>query len=83
MRVLFNLLILMSVLVLPWWVAVMLFVPLLLIADAYEVLVWGFVLDALYSSAVPLYFNVPVLFTAAAFLLFVVVMVLKRRLFFY
>jgi hypothetical protein len=64
LRIFLNLCTLVSVLWFPWWLTIGFLVLLLAAARAYEVLFWGFILDALYGAPVPTFFNLPLLFTA-------------------
>ncbi len=83
LRVTINIVLLASILFLPWWVSVAIMVFLLALYRAYEVFLWGFLMDALYSGPVPLYLNIPILFTIMSVLLFIVIGVSKQRLIFY
>ncbi len=83
LRLFLNLLLFLGVLFSSWWVVIVLMISLLIFCEAYEILLWGIFFDLLYSNAVPLYFNIPILFTLFSLFLFVGVNFSKRHLIFY
>lgn len=83
LRLFLNVCTLLSVLWFPWWITVGFLLLLLGTARAYEVIIWGFVMDALYGAPVPRYYNLPLLFTLGSALLFAVVEFIKPTLVFY
>jgi len=82
-RVILNLTLLISVLFLPWWVSIFFAVVLLVFFEAWEIMVWGVVFDALYSSPAPISFGGEFVFTILFVSFFVVAGILKKRLIFY
>jgi len=83
LRLLLNALIALGILFLPWWTVVLFVLALLVVCEAWEVLLWGVVFDMLYGSPVPFYGDLTFIFTIVFMTLFVFVGVLKRRLIFY
>lgn len=72
-----------SILFLPWWSTVLFAVATLLVFQAYEIIVWGFVADTLYGAPVALYYNIEFLFTLFFVVLVIIAVPLKHRLIFY
>jgi hypothetical protein len=82
-RVIFNILMLGSILFLPWWVTAIIAVGFLFKFKAYEVILWGVFADILYSSPAPSFYNIEFLFTIGAVVFFVLTYFIKKRLMFY
>lgn len=68
-----------SVLYFPWWITLLIAALLLIISPGYEVLLAGAALDLLYGDTGLLGISVPLIGTAAAFVLFIVAFILKRN----
>ena len=83
LRIFLNGCLLLSALWFPWWVTMGFVLLLLSVARAYEVIVWGIVLDTLYGAPVPRFFELPILFTLLCTLVVVVVEFIKPTLVFY
>lgn len=83
LRLFLNGCLLLSVAAFPWWLTLGFMLLLLITARAYEVLLWGFVLDAVYGAPIRQFAGIPALFTLSAAAAFVVVEFVKPRLRFY
>jgi hypothetical protein len=83
LRIIFNVLMLGSILFLPWWVTVIVAVGFLLKFSAYEVILWGVFADVLYSSSVISFYNIEFLFTIGAVTMFIIGYFIKKKLMFY
>lgn len=82
-RIVFNILMFLSVLFLPWWVTVIVAMVFLSKFKAYEIIFWGVFVDILYSASVPSFLNIEYLFTITFIVLLIISHYLKRRLMFY
>lgn len=83
-RLILNICVLLSVLFLPWWATIALMGAVLFSSErAFEVLFWGLLMDVLYGTPQPLFFNITFLFTFGAGAMFVLAFFIKRRLIFY
>lgn len=75
MRRLFaNILVLMSIAVLPWWLAIMLILLMLVYFDFIEIMFYGMVMDVLYSRS-DSYLSSHVFFVSAVFIYAVIILV--------
>lgn len=83
LRVIFNILMLMSVLFLPWWVTAIIAVGFLYKFRAYEIILWGVFADVLYSSSVISFYNIEFVFTIGAIVFFILSYFIKKKLMFY
>ena len=83
LRIVLNILLGISVLALPWWVSIFIILSMLFLYRAYEVLAWALIADALYGWPLPVFFNIPILFTILVTLLFFATEYGKRYLVFY
>jgi len=63
LRLFLPLLFFASILFFPWWLSVFLALVLSIPHDAYEVLLGGVLMDALYGAPVPALFDLPIIFT--------------------
>lgn len=68
-----------SVLLLPWWVTLLLAIALCAIANGYEVILAGFLLDILYGGEGSLGLPMPFLSTSVAFVIFAMAFIIKRN----
>lgn len=82
-RIVFNILMFLSVLFLPWWVTVIVAMVFLSKFKAYEIIFWGVFADILYNASVPSFLNIEYLFTITFIVLLIISHYLKRRLMFY
>lgn len=60
-----------------WILAIIL---LFLIQSYYEIILWGIIYDALYGMALPGFWNIKYIFTISSIVLFVVSVLIKKRL---
>ncbi|HEY4502794.1 MAG TPA: hypothetical protein VJH21_03115 [Candidatus Paceibacterota bacterium] len=82
-RILLNAMLMVAILFLPWFFVAGIAFLILILFSAWEIILWGIFFDILYASPVPLYFNIPFIFTITFTFLFLVFIMLKRRLVFY
>lgn len=82
-RIVLNFILAASILFLPWWVSVLTGVLMLFLFEAYEIVVWGFVADQLYSVPNALFFNIEFLFTITFALLLFSISKFKKYVIFY
>lgn len=80
-RVVLNALLLLSVAWFPWWVSLVVVIVLVSRYRAYEVILWGGMIDLLYGSTASV--GMPFLSTATFALLLALAEVIKPRLVFY
>jgi len=83
LRIMLNLSLLVSVLLLPWWISALVALVAVLMYRAYEVIFWGFVFDVLYAWPLPALANVSLVATTAAVAMFLLAEYSKRFLSFY
>ena len=83
LRIFLNVCVFLSILWFPWWVTIGFLLLLLGVSRAYEVLLWGVLLDVLYGAPLPDFFGVPLFFTLLCTLIVVVVEFIKPTLVFY
>ena len=82
-RISLNILMVSSILFLPWWLSILFALVLLFGFEAVEVLGWGLLIDILYGTPLTLFFNFTFIFTLLFFVLFLSTQYLKRYLVFY
>jgi len=82
-RISLNILMVSSILFLPWWLSILFALVLLFGFEAVEVLGWGLLIDILYGTPLTLFFNFTFIFTLLFLTLFLVTTHLKQRLIFY
>lgn len=64
-----------------WWLTWCLAIALLFYFPFYyEIIIWGIIYDALYGIALPEFWNIRYIFTMAGIVLFLLSLVLKKRL---
>ena len=83
LRIFANIVLFVSVLFLPWWITALLGVIVAFTYTAYELFGWGIFADSLYSVPLDAFSNIQFLFTLYFFVLFVVVIFIKRKTIFY
>jgi len=83
LRVIFNILMLGSILFLSWWVTAIVAIGFLFKFRAYEIILWGIFADVLYGASVPSFYNIEFLFTIGAIVFFILSYFLKKKLMFY
>lgn len=82
-RVIFSTVLIISALVLPWWIGVLLSLAgLFYFNNLYEVFVVGLILDSIYGSQLVL-LNIEYTMTLFAIVIFLATTALKKRLFMY
>jgi len=82
-RIGLNILMVSSILFLPWWFSVLLALVLLFGFEAVEVLGWGLLIDILYGTPLTFFYNFTFIFTLLFFILFLTTTYLKKYLVFY
>lgn len=82
-RIFLDIMLFLSVLFAPWWASVLIAVTILSIADAFEVILAGVALDALYSTPLAGFAMIEVLFTILFAGLFISAWYVKRHLLVY
>jgi hypothetical protein len=82
-RLLINVALGLSIIFLPWWIATVLVLVLLLYCDGYEVIVWGLVADGLYAVPAPALGSFEFALTAGWTALLCASLVIKPHLIFY
>jgi len=82
-RIALNILLGISILFFPWWVSFIAGLTLLALHKAYEVVVWGLLFDALYGTPLEAFHNIQYLGTLVFFALFLLSIVVKKKIIFY
>jgi hypothetical protein len=77
-RILFNLLLIVSIFFFPWWVVLIVGALFLLAFIAPEVLILGLIADFLYSASIPNFFGFQFVFSLT-FLIFLVTAIYMRK----
>ena len=84
LRIFINIIILISVLYLPWWVTTTaVFTGFLIFKNFYEGIIAGFLLDTLYGAKISQFFGIWFVFTAVYFVGYVIIRRVKKNLRFY
>ena len=83
LRIALNMFMLAALLWLPWYVMLIIALPLVFYYRAYEVLVWGVAGDMLYAVSSPPFLGLPIFFTVLFVVLFLSAEYAKRFLVFY
>lgn len=81
-RIALNVVLVSSILFLPWWFSIAAAATLLFAFSAYEVLFWGLFADALYSAPIGAFVGIELVFTTLFILLFICIGYSKRWLMF-
>jgi len=80
-RIAFDLVAVVSALLMPWWfTAVLVVVLLFLFRDYYESLLLGFIVDIVFSAPTALFNDFQFVFTAVFAALFIVSLLVRRQL---
>ena len=67
-----------------WWLIWALAILLLFYFPIYyEIIAWGIIYDALYGIALPEFWNIKYIFTLASIVLFLISLIIKKRLIIY
>lgn len=82
-RILLNIALLASIVWLPLWIAMIFLLVLVIRFRAYEVLLFGIAVDALYAAPVSVLFGLPIFFTLVFALFLIAAEYSKRFLIFY
>lgn len=83
-RIFFVIALCMLIIWAPWWLVWCCAIALLFyFPNYYEIIIWGIVYDALYGISLPAFWNIEYIFTLFSILLFVMAVILKKRLIMY
>lgn len=81
-RIILNISLLISILFLPWWVSILLGILILFLYKFYEIIIWGIFADSLYAS-IDGFFGIQFIFTLTFTFLFLISILMKKRIIFY
>ncbi len=83
-RIIFGILVLCSILWGYWWLTWSLSIIFLFYFPIYfEIIAWGILYDALYAIPLPSFWNINYIFTLVSIVLFLISLILKKRLIIY
>ena len=82
-RSILNVLLFISILFLPWWVALAFAFVLLMLYPAFEILIWGLFFDSLYGTPVISLYSMQYLATYLMFIMLLISFFVKREIIFY
>ena len=83
LRISLSVLFFASIFLFPWYISVLLSVVLLVLFNAYEVILGGLLLDTLYGTPILGYFDSESLFTLLFVILYILSFYIKKQLIFY